>query len=96
METGADKLVELALIAVEDVDVNGTSDAVNASVGGQLPIDQADIGLVFAVAGYPNVVFLFEVGGILHVGVDEHLVDIEDGAFASVALDDLQPLAHAA
>ena len=89
METGADKLVELALIAVEDVDVNGTSDAVNTSVGGQLLIDQADVGLVFAVAGYPYLIVTFQVRCLLQVVVDEILADVEDGFYIGAPFDGL-------
>lgn len=58
------EFVPLALIAVEHIDVDRTGDAVHATVGRQLPVDQLDIGLVLSVAGYPYVVALLDVRSV--------------------------------
>ena len=96
MEAGAAELVPLALIAVEDIDVDGASDAIHASVGSQLPVDQLDVRLVFAVAGYPDVVALLDVGSVGHVAVDETLVDVENGLHACAPFHILHEDADAA
>ena len=43
---------ELVFIAVEHIDVYLASDAIDAAVGTQLPVGQAHIGLVFAIAAF--------------------------------------------
>ena len=91
MEAGADEVVVLALVTVEDVDVDGAVDALYASVGGELPVDQLEVGLVLAVTGYPYVVALLDVGSVLHVAVDELLVDVEYGPHVGAALDAHEP-----
>ena len=54
------------------------------------------IGLVFAVARYPDVVVSLQVGSVGEVAVDEHLADVEHGARAGVALYGLHPHSHGA
>ena len=74
--------MELALVAVEDVDVYRAGDAIDFAVGTKLPEDEFHIRTILSVACYPNVVVLFDVLSVLHVVTDEHLVDVENGTFA--------------
>ena len=78
-KAGPDELRELVLVAVEDVDIYFARDAVHATIGTELPIGQLDVGLILAVAGYPDVVFLLDIRSVFHVAVDEHLTDIDCG-----------------
>ena len=52
------------------------------------------VGLVFAVACYPDVVVALEVGCGREVTVDECLRDVKHGAGAGVLTYDAQPCAH--
>ena len=82
----AHKLVELRTKAIENADIHFSVDAPNVAVGAELPIHQAYVGLVFAVAGNPNVVLFFDVRSQRQVSVDKHLTDIQHraGAYSSV------------
>ena len=91
-----DERVELALVAVEHVDVDIALNTGHATVGTELPVGQAHIGLILAVAGYPYTVVALQVGLLRQVVVDEHLVDVKDGFHAGMALDGLQPDAYLA
>ena len=59
------------------------------TVGTELPIHQPDVRFVLAVAGYPYVVVLLDVGGVVHVVVDEHLADIQYGPHAGTLFHDV-------
>ena len=86
VKSRAAEFVELSLETVEHVDVHWSCNAVHPSLRRQLPIHQFHVGLVFAIACYPDVVALLDVVGRGHVFVDKHLVDLQDGAFARSAL----------
>ena len=81
------ELFPLALIAIEYVQIYVPLNAPHSSIGTKLPEGKMDVGLVFSVAGYPHVVILLDIGGILHVFVDEHLVDIQDGSHVGAPFD---------
>ena len=95
VEAGAHKLFPLSLIAVEHVDIDLARDAADTSVRTKLPVDELDIRLVLAIAGYPDVVTLFDVGRIPHVLIDEHLADVENGAHTGAPLHYLEECAYA-
>ena len=59
----AHELVELRTKAIENADIHFSVDASDAAVGAKLPIYQAHVGLVLAVASNPNVVLFFDVRG---------------------------------
>ena len=65
-KAGPDELRELVLVAVEDVDIYFARDAVHATIGTELPIGQLDVGLILAVAGYPDVVSLLDIRSVFH------------------------------
>lgn len=83
------KAFELWLIAVEHVDVNIACDAADLAIGAQLPVNQFYIGFVLSVAGYPDIVFLFDVLRMVHVMVDETLADVKDGTHACSLFHDI-------
>ena len=87
MESSADKFVPLSLIAIEHIDIDRSRNAIDTPVSSQLPVDELDIGLVFAIAGYPHIIALFDVCSMRHVLVDEHLTDIEDWTHVGATLD---------
>ena len=87
MKAGADEFVPLTLIAIEDININRSCDTTDTSVGGQLPVDELHVGLVFTIAGYPHIVTLFDVGGMRHVLVDKQLTDIKDWTHVGAAFD---------
>ena len=86
MKSRPAELIELSLETVEHIDVDGSRNTVYATFGRQLPIDQFYVGLVLAIARYPDIIALLDVVGRGHVFVDKHLVDVQDGAFARSAL----------
>ena len=88
------ELVELALVAVEHVDVHIALDAGHATVGTELPESQAHVGLVLAVTRNPHAVVALQVGLLRQIVVHEHLVDVEDGLYARAALDGPEPDAY--
>ena len=59
----AHELVELRTKAIENADIHFSVDASDVAVGAKLPIYQAHVGLVLAVASNPNVVLFFDVRG---------------------------------
>ena len=87
VKSRAAEFVELSLETVEHVDVHWSCNAVHPSLRRQLPIHQFHVGLVFAIACYPDVVALLDVGSVGHVAVDETLVGVENGLHARALLD---------
>ena len=86
MKAGAKEFVPLSLVAVEHVDVDGTGNAIDMTVGSELPIDKFDVRFVFTVSGNPDVVFLLDVDGMGHMLVDKHLADVKDRTHMGAAL----------
>ena len=95
MEAGAEEVLILALVAVEDVDVYWACDATDRAVGTQLPEGQFYVGAILAIAGYPDIIAFFDVLRILHVLADKHLIDVKDRSLAGALLYDLQELTDA-
>lgn len=88
------EILVFVLVAIEYVDVNVTADSGYATIGGKLPDGEADIGLVFAIAGYPNLVVALDVVGIGEVTVHERLADIENRRAAGALFDNAEPCAN--
>lgn len=84
---------KLTFIAVKDVYVDIAPNAFYTTVRAELPVGKLDVGLVFAIAGYPYPVVALQVGLLGEVFVDEPLVDIEDRLYACPRFYDLQPFA---
>ena len=69
------------LIAIEHINVYIAPDALNTSVGRQLPDGQSNVGFVFAIAGYPHLIVALDVRSKRQVFVHKLLIDIENGAY---------------
>lgn len=89
------KLVKLVFVAVEYVDVYLAAYAPHMAVGAKLPIDQFHVGLVFAVARYPYVVVVFNIGGRWQIAVYKALAHVQDGAPAGGSLNNVEPCLYA-
>ena len=89
-----EEFFELALVAVEYVDVYFGVDTSNTPIGTELPEGEVNVGLVFAVAGYPHTIVALDVRRLREVDIDEALVDIEDGAHACALFYEAEPGAY--
>ena len=89
-----EEIVPMALISVKDVQVYIPVDALYASAIAELPEGEVHVGLILAIASYPEEVFLLEVWRLVKIFVDELLVCIDDGTCLCGFLNDVQPDTH--
>lgn len=71
------EFLPLSLIAIENVQIALGGDAPHVTVTRKLPDVQVYVWLVFAIAGNPEVVVLFQVGSQVEISVYKALVDVE-------------------
>ena len=81
----------MALVAIEYVDVYFGVDASDTAIRTKLPEGEVNIGLVFAVAGYPHAAVALDVRSLRAVDIDEALVDLEDGLHVCALFDEAEP-----
>jgi hypothetical protein len=57
------ELLILVAIAIEDVDINITMNTTHLTIRTKLPVSQLEVGFIFAITGYPNVIVVAQIGG---------------------------------
>lgn len=85
------KLAELVVIAIEDIDIHKSVDAIHLAILAELPDGQPDVGLVLSIPGYPDGIILLYVGSQGKIAVDKHLTHVENRSGACVLFYGSEP-----